>query len=109
MSPYTIGKFFFNENGQIVGQSVDTCQAQQYNGGNTHTAYFVMTQVYCGVGGCNINPKQPGCDVEYIVPDTYITEYTLPGFETIQEACGQMEGQCHLPPYRIMNLGWTWQ
>lgn len=109
MSPDTIGKFFFNENGQLVGQSVDTCSAQQYNGGNTHTAYFVMTDVYCGIGGCKDNPNLPQCPwPEPIVPDTYITEYTLPGFETIQEACAQMEGQCHLPPSRIMNLGWTW-
>lgn len=109
LSPNTIGKFFFDENGQLVGQSVDTCTGQQFNGGNTHTAYFVMTQVSCGIGGCKLNPKDWRCPwPEPIVPGTYIVEYTLPGFENVQSACAQMEGQCHVPPYRIMNLGWTW-
>ena len=55
---------------------------------------------------CGKNPP-----LEYIVPGTIITAYTLPGALSISSACGQAEcSPAGAPePVRIMDKGWTWQ
>lgn len=114
LNPYSNGTVYFDENGQVVGQQVLTCDGQASHGGNTHTTYHVSTSVYCGWGGCCTPgepcsglPKCPGAP-NYIVPDTYITEYVLPSFESIQQACALMGSQCEVPPERMLDKGWTW-
>jgi hypothetical protein len=77
------------------------CNALSYHAGNIHTAYNITEEVACG--------KNPA--LEYIVPGTIITAYTLPGSESISYACGLAE--CvpagYAEPTRLMDKGWTWE
>jgi hypothetical protein len=82
-------------------QQIRLCNALSYHAGNIHTAYNITEEVACG--------KNP--PLEYIVPGTIITAYTLPGSESISYACGLAE--CvpagYAEPTRLMDKGWTWE
>jgi hypothetical protein len=111
-NPYTNGTVYFDENGQVVGQQVLSCDSTSWHGGNIHTAYHVSTSALCGFG-CppRTDPSKPNtCPTPptYIVPGTIVTAYVLPSFETIQQACSLMEDQCTVPPARLLDRGWTW-
>lgn len=91
---------YFDENGVLVGQQILLCNAMAYHAGNVHTAYTITESVACG--------KNP--PLEYIVPGTIITAYTLPGGLSISNACGPAEcapaGSAE--PQRLTDKGWTW-
>ena len=91
---------YFDENGAIVGQFIRLCNALTYHGGNTHTAYSITEETNCG--------GNPG--LHYIVPNTIITRYTLPGFLPIGTACGPAECEPAgvAEPERLLDKGWTW-
>lgn len=150
MSPNTNSTFYFDENGQLVGQSILMCNGTAEHGGNVHTAYYIETSVSCGFPtpappaygptpycvpgskGCSCEQIQGstsgyycptgstnatvapdllsgggGGGQDYIVAGAYIVAYVLPSFETVPDACSQIQ-QCQKPPERILNLGWTW-
>lgn len=48
VNPNSNSKFYFNESGQLVGQSLLTCTPQETHAGNVHTAYYVTVSVSCG-------------------------------------------------------------
>jgi hypothetical protein len=77
------GYTFFDENGQVVGQTIMLCTNQGGSYGNVHTAYHVTEYSSCNSPGAPTHP-------ESIVPGTHVTAYTLPGFMTIQDACRNM-------------------
>lgn len=91
---------YFDENGAIVGQFIRLCDALTYHAGNTNTAYTITEAVNCG--------QNPG--LHYIVPNTIITGYTLPGFLPISTACGiaECEPLGVAEPERLNDKGWTW-
>ncbi|MDQ0009479.1 hypothetical protein J2T07_001656 [Luteibacter jiangsuensis] len=91
---------YFDENGALVGQDIRLCSALSYHAGNTHTAYLITEETNC-IGN-------PGLD--YIVPNTIITSYTLPGFLSISTACGvaECEHAGVAEPSRLLDKGWTW-
>ncbi|TCV97781.1 hypothetical protein EC912_101798 [Luteibacter rhizovicinus] len=91
---------YFDENGTLVGQQIRLCNALSYHAGNVHSAYMITEEVPCGA-----NPS-----LDYIVPGTIITAYTLPGSQTISNACGIAECSSSgvAEPTRLMNKGWTW-
>lgn len=91
---------YFDESGAIVGQFIRLCGAQTYHGGNTHTAYTITEETNCG--------SNPG--LHYIVPNTIVTSYTLPGFLSISTACGiaECEPAGVAEPERLLDKGWTW-
>ncbi|MBT2116619.1 hypothetical protein KK141_06630 [Dyella sp. LX-66] len=101
LSQNTVSNKFFDENGVLVGQQILLCNALAYHAGNIHTAYTITESVACS--------KNPPLD--YIVPGTIITAYTLPGALSISSACGQAEcAPAGAPePLRITDKGWTWQ
>jgi hypothetical protein len=100
LSQNTTSIKYFDENGAIVGQFIRLCDAMTYHAGNTHTAYSITEEVNCGTN--------PG--LRYIVPNTIITRYTLPGFLPISTACGiaECEPVGVAEPSRLMDKGWTW-
>ena len=104
-TPYSTSTCYFDENGNLVGESILTCTPYSEHGGNVHTAYSVTATVTC----YPCNPKVQHCPdpPDYIAPPTHVTDYTLPSFETLSEACKQMEGNCGIPAV-ITNKGWTW-
>lgn len=91
---------YFDENGAVVGQFIRLCSALTYQGGNTHTAYSITEETACG--------KNPTPD--YIVPNSIITNYVLPGFLPITTACAaaQCEPKGVREPRRLTTFGWTW-
>lgn len=111
-NPYTNGVVYFDENGQVVGQQVLTCEGRQWHGGNIHTAYHVSTHALCGwpcpPPGNQTQPDHCPQPSNSIVPGTLVIQYVLPSFETIQQACSLMDGQCEVPPERMLGNGWTW-
>ena len=100
LSPNTTSIKYFDESGAIVGQFIRLCNALTYHAGNTHTAYSITEEVNCG--------SNPG--LRYIVPNTIITSYTLPGFLPISTACSiaECEPLGVAEPERLTDKGWTW-
>lgn len=100
LSPNATSNKYFDENGNLVGQQIRICTAQSYHAGNVHTAYVITEETACGS-----NPS-----LDYVVPGTIITSYTLPGSQTISNACGIAEcaAQGVAEPSRLLNKGWTW-
>ncbi len=47
LNPSAVSKFYFDEDGQLVGQSLLTSAPQESHGGNVHTAYYVSVAVSC--------------------------------------------------------------
>lgn len=93
---------YFDETGALVGQQILLCSNLAYHAGNIHTAYKIVEQTKCGSGGI---------ELDYIVPGTIITSYTLPGFLTISNACSIAECEpAYAPePERLTDKGWTFQ
>lgn len=96
----TTSKKYFDENGSLVGQQIRLCTALSYHAGNVHTAYSITEEVPCGA-----NPS-----LDYVVPGSIITAYTLPASLTISNACAiaQCEYQGVAEPDMLLNQGWTW-
>lgn len=102
---YNESRKFFDESGSIVGQQVVACNGTKAHAGNVHTAYFIEELILCeGAGG------QSPPTVNYIVPGTLITNYTLPGALSIQQACTPAECESSSIPeiQELTDKGWTW-
>ncbi|KAF1005801.1 MAG: hypothetical protein GAK28_03022 [Luteibacter sp.] len=91
---------YLDEAGNYVGQQYLLCDGRSGHGGNIHTAYKVEETVVC-----NSNGADPG----WIVPNTIVTAYTLPGNISITAACNTVdcEGQ-YVPEVSIHPHGWTY-
>ncbi|MDR6644611.1 MULTISPECIES: hypothetical protein [Rhodanobacteraceae] len=91
---------YFDETGALVGQDIRTCEALTYQAGNTHTAYSITEEVNCG------SDRKP----RYIVANTIITAYTLPGSLPIATACSiaECEPVGVAEPRMLEDKGWTW-
>jgi hypothetical protein len=100
VTPHSNSVKYFDENGTVVGQQILLCNNSAYHAGNIHTAYMIREATTCG----------DGQQTSYIVPDSIITSYTLPGSVTIGYACTVAECEPGLAaePERLLDKGWTW-